>query len=614
MATSTVARGRTIAAFSLAALLGAPACHRKSPNGAGTSASASAAAAVPAAPGVPHGSEWRAFNTTTVGVFQPLKGLPSAADLARFPLDGDGLPANLTLPIDWTQDPYSSRAWSMRLNAWQFMPQILLGYDTTRQPPLLRLGIDLALDWIGRSSHSTANKEAFAWYDMAVASRAAVLGYLVRAGDNAGLLKAEERAVLVESAVAHGDWLASSKHYRRRHNHGLFSDAGLLMMCFQLDRLPQCQEWRDLARERFRKNLGSTVSASGVHLEHSPSYHFLIVRLLEQRLVADGDPESQQTLERMREAGPWLVQPNGRLPQLGDTYDDQAPPWAIDRAAKLTGARFFEDAGYYVVKTEDAQLFVAGAHHSKVHKHDDDLSFVLSDAKRRVFVDSGFLSYDRSPERVFLESAPAHNVFLVDDAYAKPAKLPSNSLRASGAAEGWYAVAGDDTHLDPSLQHERVWLYRPGRVLLIVDRFQGDANAHRLTRYFHLAPDLKTTASARGAKLAQGEFQAELFDASAAPTTVAIAKGLRKSPFQGIVSEHEDVLLDAPVVAFRTPSSKRASATLLSVVELGARSRRDEYRVLESTPGRLELLVAGQRLHVVRSGSELTVRIEPATH
>jgi hypothetical protein len=314
----------------------------------------------------------------------------------------------------------------------------------------------------------------------------------------------------------------------------------------------------------------------------------------------------------MREVAPWLVQPNGRLPQLGDTYDDPAPAWAVDSAAKLSGAHFFEDAGYYMVRTEDAQLLVTGAHNSNVHKHKDDLSFVLSEAKRRVFVDSGFLSYDRSPQRTYMESPAAHNLFVADETYVKPASLPSNSLRASGAAEGWYAVAGDDTHIDPSLQHERVWLYRPGNVLIIVDRFQGDAKAHQLTRYFHLASDLKTTSTTKGVKVQQGDFHAELFDASPNYSSVSIAKGARKPPYQGIVSEHEDVLLDAPAAVFRTPAGKRAATTLLSVVELGERPHRDKYRVLESAPGQLELLVAGQRLRVARKDHELTIQVEAA--
>lgn len=498
----------------------------------------------------------------------------------------------------------------MRLNAWQFMPRILLGYEATHRADLLRLGIDLTLDWIGRSSPSKRRKkELFAWYDMAVASRAAVLGYVMRAGDDAGLLKADERATLVESAVAHGAWLAAPGHYRRRHNHGLFSDLGLLMLCDQLDRLPECQEWRNLALDRFRENLSASVSASGVHLEHSPSYHFLIIRLLEQRLLVSPDAELQQTLERMRAAAPWFVQPNGRLPQLGDTYDDPAPPWAIEAATKLAGARFFEDAGYYAVKTAGAQLLVVGAHNSPTHKHQDDLSFVLSEANQRVFVDSGFLSYDKSPERTYLDSAGAHNLFLVDETYTVPATLPSNSLRASGAAEGWYAVAGDDTHIEPSLAHERIWLYRPGQVLLIIDRFESDARPHQLTRYFHLAPDLKTRSTNKGVKLERGNFHAELFDASSSATTVTMAKGVRTAPFQGIMSEHEDVLIDVPALQFGTALTEGTSTTLVSVVELGARAERDKYQLIESSSGKLEIVVAGQRLHLERDGHDLKIRL-----
>jgi hypothetical protein len=143
-----------------------------------------------------------------------------------------------------------------------------------------------------------------------------------------------------------------------------------------------------------------------------------------------------------------------------------------------------------------------------------------------------------------------------------------------------------------------------------VDRFQSDARAHRLTRYFHLAPALKATPTSKGAKIEQGDFHAELFDASAGSTSVTIAKGVRKPPFQGIMSEHEDVLVDAPELVFSTPLRKGTSTSLLSVVELGPRSGRDKYQLIESAPGKLEISIAGQRVSVVRTGHELTIQVE----
>ncbi|MES1184143.1 MAG: alginate lyase family protein [Myxococcales bacterium] len=607
-------RGLGIAAFSGLALLAAWGCRKKALPATSTSTSTSSSATVPVtSPAQLHGSESRPFATTALDVFEPLKGVPSPSELAKYPLGDADRVANLSLPIDWRQDPYSSRAWSMRLNAWQFLPPALLGYETSHDKKLLRFGVDIALDWVSSyPSPRGGKKNEFAWYDMAVASRAAMLGYLVRAGDNGGVLKPDERDRLVDAALNHGKWLAKASNYKKKHNHGLFSDTGLLMLCVQLDRLPECKEWRTLARKRFRENLGATVSASGVHLEHSPSYHYLIIKLLEHRLPIDDDAEVRATLELMKQAAPWLVQPDGRWPQLGDTFDAAGPAWVSEASEKLDGARFFEDAGYYSVKTPGAQLLVVGAHNVRTHKHQDDLSFVLSTAKRRLLVDSGFLSYDSSPERDFLVSTRAHNVFVADGEYVEPKSLPSNSLRAAGEAEGWYAVAGDDTHIAAGRQHERVWLYHPGDVLLIVDRYEGDAASRSVSRYFHVAPDLQTTPSKGGVKITGGDFHAELFDASATPSEVTVEKGVRKPPFQGIVSQDEDVLLDAPAVEMRTSVGGSKSVALLSVLELGERASRRTFRLLDVAPGKLGILVGERRLGVTRKDHDLSLQVSKA--
>jgi hypothetical protein len=565
-----------------------------------------------AAPSGPlHGVERLPFFTPSLSDVQPLQAPPTTAELAAYPLDGAARPANLSLPVDWRQDPFKSRAWRMRLNAWDFMPPLLLGYDVSGKPELLRAGIDLALDWVRKYPEPRREKKnEFAWYDMAVATRAATLGYLIRAGDVAGLFKGQERDLLLAAAIAHAKWLATPANYRRRHNHGLFDDSSLLMLCAQLDQLKECEAWRPLARQRFAENLGLMVSASGVHLEQSPSYHFTVIRLLENRLRVDDDAVTRHTLELMRDAGPWFVQPDGRLPQLGDTFDAPAPAWAAAAASKLAGARLFSDAGYYSVKTEDAQLLVVGAHHTKTHKHADDLSFVLSEGKRRVFVDSGFFSYNKSPVVQFLASAPAHNVFLVDDEYVMPSELPQVSLRATGQALGWFAVAGDDLHAAPDLHHERTWLYRPGDVLLIVDRFKGDAKRHELSRYFHLAPDFETWTKPNGVAFRSGNLEGEVFDASSAATQVRVEKGRREAPFQGIVSQDEDVLIDAPAIQFVTAVAERASTTLLSVVEVGKRRSHGHYRLIEGeAEGKFVIELPGQRISVARAGHELTLEL-----
>lgn len=543
--------------------------------------------------------------------YTPLATPPSPEQLRAFPLIDGARPANLTLPVSWDQDPYRSRSWSMQLHAWRFMPPFLLGFDAQHDPRVLRAAADLALDWLKSHASAAEKQSKFVWYDMAVAARATYLAYLVRAGGISGILKPEERETLLAATVAHGEWLAADENYLDDHNHGLYSDLALLTLCKTLDRLPACDSWRPLARRRSLENFRATVTTSGVHREHTPSYHFAMIRLLERRLEVDDDASLRKMLLAMKEAGGWYLQPDGYFPQLGDCHDSRAPDWAVAAAAKLEGARFFEDAALYSFKSPTAQLLVTGAHHSQVHKHKDDLSFVLSEAGRRLLIDPGFLTYNKSKQRDFLRSARAHNVCLIDQQWVKPKKLPRLSLRASGEAGGWYAVTGDDLHTLQGITHQRTWLYAPGRVLVVVDDFVSDGKPHELTRYFHFAPDVQTKPSPHGLQLSAPGIEAELFDASPGNTEVQTFKGLREAPYQGLVSPSEDVLVDAPAVEMRTPLEGDGT-TLLSVVELSARPARGSYRTLERAPGHLVLSVDGTRISLTRALSKLEIVVGAA--
>jgi hypothetical protein len=537
-----------------------------------------------------------------MGSTEPLLHAPTPAELSRFPIYGDAQPGNLTVPIDWTQGP-RSRSWRLFLHAWHFMSGLLAGYEKTRDPQLLAVALRIAGDWVAQNGQPAKPS----WYDMAVASRASILGYLIRQGSESGILKPAERKTLVSAALAHGTWLASADHYKKHHNHGLFSDTGLLMLCRQLDALPECRAWRKTARERFRETLRQTVAPSGVHLEHSTSYHFVTLELVERALAADPELGVQGTRDRMRDVAPWLVQPDGHLPQIGDTSDGTAPEWAAKAATALRGSRFFRDAGYFVVRSEQAQLLVTGAYHSRAHKHEDDLSFVLYEG-RRVLVDPGFGGYNdnRSREGKFLTSARAHNLLVVDGKFVwRPP--PGSSLIASGEAAGWYGVWGHSPATPDGVTQDRVWLYEPGSVLLIVDHIvSDDSRAHDETRYFHFASDIEVSPTARGVELRAAELQGALLDASQMPVAHEIISG-RKRPMQGFVCP-QSALVPSPVLELTTQAR---NALLLSVLTLGRQVRPATASVARTADGTLNLRVGKARLSVARRGETLDLNVTP---
>ena len=531
---------------------------------------------------------------------------PSESELGSYEVVAAGPKLDLRTPVKWPNA--GERSWQFRVHAWQFLIPWLAGFEQNKNPELLRASLKVALDWVQQHPEAKKKRGQFAWYDMSVASRAALLGYLVRAGGQAGLLTASDEAALVKAAEVHGSYLRDGKNYYPRHNHGLFIDAGLLMLCQQLDQLPDCKSWRRTAGERYGKTLTQTVAKSGPHLEHSPAYHFDVLELTERVLAVAGDRKVSALRDKMRAAAPWLVEPRGKLPMLGDTHYIGAPEWAAQQAASLDGTRFFQDAGYFAVRTPSSQLLVSGGFHSSAHKHYDDLSFVLSERGRQVLIDPGYHSYGLDVEAKnlddFLESAAAHNSLVVDGKYTLP-KPTGSSLLAAGAGAGWQASWGRSP--DSSREHgahERIWLYRPGQLLLLIDDVKGGTpGSHDMVRHFLFAPDLSLSKAPAGGMLVRGpDFEGTLLDASQVDVSYDVVVG-RKQPLAGFAAYRDSELVACPSL---TLTSKGEDALLLSVFELTASKKRQRYALRRSGAG-FELTLGAEKLTLTRRDALIDV-------
>ena len=78
-----------------------------------------------------------------------------------------------------------------------------------------------------------------------------------------------------------------------------------------------------------------------------------------------------------------------------------------------------------------------------------------------------------------------------------PSLAYGSGLIAAGEGEGWYAIEGRNRLLEgQGVDHQRLFLYRPGTALVIVDHVRSDV-AHTYTRYLQLHPDDRARRSRR---------------------------------------------------------------------------------------------------------------------
>jgi hypothetical protein len=472
-------------------------------------------------------------------------------------------------PVDWELDILGARRFQQNLHKLRYLDPLFDAHDRRGDRAALRQALRLGLDWVGANPRpGPGQPDQIGWTDKVVADRVPYLAYLFRAADCEGLLSAEQRRALRAALIEHGSYLADPANYTE-DNHGLFVDLGLFRLSVLAPSLPAAERWGRLARRRFLRTLRSQT-ADGLWLEHSSAYQFLAIRPAERMAAAlRGDERLETMIERMREAAAWMVRPDGEMIQFGDSNLEPVPPWGLRRAERLEGLRLYRRAGMAFARgpaaegAEQGYLAVTAGSHSAKHKHSDDLSFELHDRGVRVISDTGLYHKDVGPLRDFVLSAGAHSVLTVDD---QPIPVPpardAYGSGISGGAEsgGWFAIGGRNPLLARlGVGHRRLFLYRPGSSLIIVDRLRSEV-PHLYTRHLQLGSELSARFRDPAVGLRGGGLRGAIVPASGESPRITLARGSR-APRVGWTSPDFREL----VPRWRASFEQRAARALLGL-------------------------------------------------
>jgi hypothetical protein len=415
----------------------------------------------------------------------------------------------LAPPVDWWDIPYSrpdERGFFQ--NSFVFADPLLAD---PRFPEVLAPLAELCVDWLAANPRTgAAHPHRYAWHDHAAAGRIVIIAFVLREGVRRELLDRATATTLAAGAAEHAEFLLAEENYAARHNHGFASDAALTLAARSLEPAPQARRWAEVAGERFATVLAHMIDTEeGVHLEHSPYYHWIIHGAL--RRFADAglfeDLGLERLIQRMEESGRWLVAPDGTLPPFGDTPYGQRPSRGSLGEEPPRGMRVFGAAGYAAVRAGDAALFVTAAHHPTAHKHADDGSFCLYEGGRPIVLDSGCPGYEyESPEFRYGTSPAAHATVCVDGFdWVGESPAYGSGIIASAEGEDLYALLTRNPGAAPGGgAARRLLLYRPRAFLIAIDDVEAGPD-HQLVRSLPLAPGLDAVPTAEGLEIRDGE-------------------------------------------------------------------------------------------------------------
>jgi uncharacterized heparinase superfamily protein len=327
-----------------------------------------------------------------------------------------------------------------------------------------------------------------------------------------------------ESMAVQARWLSSRLEYHLLGNH-LLANAKALVHAGLYFEGAEAERWYERGMNIVREQLREQVLGDGGHFERSTMYHALVLEdLLDLiNLLRTYDRRTDvawyDTVARMRR---WLLlmsHPDGDIAFFNDaafgvaatpaqleayaTRLNLGPPPQHDAALAVLGT-----SGYVRVAAGPAYLICdcapLGPPYLPAHGHADTLSFELSLAEQRVFVNSGVSEYGEQPERLRQRGTAAHNTVLVNGqnssevwgAFRVARRARAHLVRAR-ATSGTTIEAYHDGYarLPGHNVHTRSWTLEP-HLLRIEDRITGDFQ-HAEAR-FHLHPAIEARIGPQG--------------------------------------------------------------------------------------------------------------------
>ena len=429
--------------------------------------------------------------------------------------------------IDWQADPVTGRRWPSSYHADVPVHGGDVGYgdvkhvwELSRQQYLIDLGKSvfltdsredlgalraLVLSWIDGNPYATGVN-----WSCALEPAFRAWSWLWAYHLTADRLDDEFHARWLESFYDHGRFLYRHlEHFSSPYNHLIGEASALYTLGHCFPEFNEASDWTRLGRTVLDERLQDQFYTDGGTVEQSTFYHhatlgFYILAALVGRANSDElSPAIWQAIERGIGFSMQLVQPDGRIPEIGGADDgkpirmEHLPFWdfrpyqsigaVLFRRPdfKMVAGRFYEDAlwllgpeavsvfdglpsappeattavieksGYAISRSawsseadyvcfdvgEQAAGMRTDAVPNSMHGHADCLSIVVSLGGRRVLVDAGLFAYNCGGEwEAHFRETAAHNTARIDGRdQARHIRKMAWSHSYRASIEGWRA-------------------------------------------------------------------------------------------------------------------------------------------------------------------------------
>lgn len=417
--------------------------------------------------------------------------------------------------IDWNEQ--KERGYLRLIHGHTFLGCLIAAYNDTGDMKYIKKSIELIRDWV--NNHSFENQQySMAYHDETTALR---LQYWLRFYIfTHQVLTEEEISFLEKNMEDTAKLLAEDFFHATNTNHGMFQDRALLTYAsYFKGEHPSLEKYIKLAVTRLKAYFEMVFTEEGVHKEHSPSYHFLVVSNIKKlaNWMKEFDKEVSlifnEIYKKTEEYALHIIRPDGSFPPICDTevrlvgssyrdlYESDQYLYAITKGEKgkipLEDDKVFLKSGYAIFrddwkKSENSTyvLFTA-AYHADYHKHSDDLNLYIY-SNGEIITEAGPNGYNyQDPFTEYAYSSFAHNTLIVDGK-----GLPRTDRQYAKVYLSDYEITKDRAEASgvnlryEGVEHIRTVSYMKSNEKIVVNDLVKSDKHHEYKLLWHVASDI----------------------------------------------------------------------------------------------------------------------------
>lgn len=430
-------------------------------------------------------------------------------------------PIKIENKIDWNMNPFGDKTWQFYFHSLDFICHLVNAYENSGEEIYLKKSEEFIESWMNTNQNIEDATSEWAWKGHAVANRTMNIVYFLSKYEY--LINKNRKFIyrIYELLDKQAKFLMDDNNYED-FNHGLFQDQALIEIAVLFPFFEESEKWKEKALKRILMRINKDFSEEGVHKEHSPDYHVIVMRLfIEIKAFLDYynieySDELYNKFEKMQEYLALIIKDNGTMPLIGDTSLSYArncieKQFIVNEQllyefsngvyGKPFNSSFFQyDKSGVSIYKEKGKLFwmFTAAFNSKVHKHADDLSFVLDYLGKEYIVDCGKYNYKESDKyRKFFRSSFAHNniicdgkSYLITDKQAEKVKI-INSYNGE-----WYCYVTGIHNLYKGVFIKRRLIQIKGAALIIHDIIKSN-DTHKYEQNFNFSSNVEISSKSK---------------------------------------------------------------------------------------------------------------------